>query len=434
MGRFYQNMEEASMQLKTSCILNIPFQTYINDFSFFVNGEEFKTSRIVSDILSPKICKIHLNDPTFSEFTINTQHQGHFSHILNLIKFNQSNFPEEELLFIIEVIDILGNDSIEFNFPKSSTEITLENVFSLIQKYRKLSFRRIEKEIEFVASHFSELCNKHKDEFASLDDDLLIKIISNDHFQISDEDEFLNFVNYLYQTDSKYSILYEYVNFLNLTKSSLSEFLEIFDMNDLTCEIWSKICKLIIDGIQKPKEVNCIQIPFDENNEFSGIFKYIREEINSKIENEINITCSSCQDINSDRDYNPRNILYFDENKAFWSDSSSPNNWICFDFKEHRVKPTDYTMKTYGISPNRHPKCWVIEGSNDNENWVTLDVQKDCLYTKSSKAVHTFKMNQNNEEAFQYIRFRATSEDWSGMNFVIIDSLELFGFLFKLIN
>ena len=67
------------LQLKTSSILNVPLQSYFDDFSFIVNGKEYKTSRLISDLLSPKICEIHANDPTFDIFTIKTQQKGDFS-------------------------------------------------------------------------------------------------------------------------------------------------------------------------------------------------------------------------------------------------------------------------------------------------------------------------------------------------------------------
>lgn len=419
------------MQLKTSCILNIPFQSYANDFSFIVNGEEFKTSRIVSDLLSPKICQIHKTDPTFSEITINTYNQGHFSYFLDLINFHKINPPKDELLFMREVIELLGNDSIVFNFPNIKLEITLENVFSLIQNHKKFVFnKRIEKLIEFMASHFSELCNKHKEELSALDIGILEKIMSNRHFQISDEDELINFINFLYKFDSKYSILYEHINFLNVTEKSILNFIEIFDMNDMTGEIWSKICVLInkMTKKSKRKQKKSIQISFNGSNELSGILKYIRNFVNKKIENEINITSLTCQTTN-DEYYIPQNIAYFDNKKAFWSNDTTPNNWICIDFKSRRVIPTHYTIKTYGIAPNRHPRIWVVEGSKDNQNWTVLDEEKDCPYTKKSNSIHTFEIKQQKEKEFQFIRLRSTGKDWAGTNYLIIDSFELYGTL-----
>lgn len=80
--------EKNTIQLKLSSIENIPFQIYDQDFSFFVNGKEYQTPRIISDLLSPKICKIHSIDPTFNEYIINTHNSGDFSHIIQLINFN----------------------------------------------------------------------------------------------------------------------------------------------------------------------------------------------------------------------------------------------------------------------------------------------------------------------------------------------------------
>lgn len=38
------------IQLNTTFILAAPLHAYNNDFSFFVNGEEFHTSKIISDL------------------------------------------------------------------------------------------------------------------------------------------------------------------------------------------------------------------------------------------------------------------------------------------------------------------------------------------------------------------------------------------------
>ena len=139
------------LQLKTSSILNVPLQSYFDDFSFIVNGKEYKTSRLISDLLSPKICEIHANDPTFDIFTIKTQQKGDFSHILNLTKFNQIEIPENEYSFFSEVIEILGNESIEIIEESENTDITIDNVISRIQnheKYSKIKSKRLFEDIE----------------------------------------------------------------------------------------------------------------------------------------------------------------------------------------------------------------------------------------------------------------------------------------------
>lgn len=79
--------EIGQIQLKISSILQVPLHLYENDFTFIVNGKKFKTNRIVSDLLSPKISRNHSTDATIDSFTINTRHRGDFSVILDLVNF-----------------------------------------------------------------------------------------------------------------------------------------------------------------------------------------------------------------------------------------------------------------------------------------------------------------------------------------------------------
>lgn len=61
------------IQLQTSSILNAPLYNYDKDFTFIVNGKEYNTYRIISDLLSSKISNIHKTDPTYSFICINTK-------------------------------------------------------------------------------------------------------------------------------------------------------------------------------------------------------------------------------------------------------------------------------------------------------------------------------------------------------------------------
>lgn len=49
----YYMENNSQIKLNTACLLNVPLHAYNKDFSFIVNGEEIKTSRLISDLLSP---------------------------------------------------------------------------------------------------------------------------------------------------------------------------------------------------------------------------------------------------------------------------------------------------------------------------------------------------------------------------------------------
>jgi ubiquitin C-terminal hydrolase len=47
----------------------------------------------------------------------------------------------------------------------------------------------------------------------------------------------------------------------------------------------------------------------------------------------------------------------------------APGEWVCWDFGEKRVYPYRYAIQSYKL------RSWVLEGSLDGENWVTIDQQ-----------------------------------------------------------
>ena len=214
-----------------------------------MNGEEFRTSRIISDLLSPTLCRIHLNDPTFDNYIINTKTRGNFSSILNLINFRQQDFTNDEIEFIIEVIETLGNESYTIEMKDNNTEITKSNVLQLIQKHEKHSKffkQQLEKETNFASENFNELCETKEEELRRLNMATLERILSNKNLQLKDEDQLLEFVNRLYISDHKYSELYEYVSFLNTSRSAIIQFVENYKVDDITKAVWYEIsCHLV---------------------------------------------------------------------------------------------------------------------------------------------------------------------------------------------
>ena len=125
--------ETSKLQLKESSILNVPLQIYEKNFTFIVNGEEFKTSQLISDLLSPKISKMHATDPTIDNYTLNTKHPGNFSNILQLANFKQLNIPKNEILFVVEILENLETLCIELD---DIIEFTEDNIFDYLSLHQ----------------------------------------------------------------------------------------------------------------------------------------------------------------------------------------------------------------------------------------------------------------------------------------------------------
>ncbi|KAK8842136.1 hypothetical protein M9Y10_026363 [Tritrichomonas musculus] len=431
------------IQLNPSCILTVPFHIYDNDFTFIVNGEEFKTSKLISDLLSPVICQIHLNDPTFDIFIINTQESGSFSHLLDLFNFKKNNISDHELPFIQEVIEILGNQTIECDEWDNPEELTVNNVFSTIkyhEKHCKIFSARLEKEIEFISTHFTEIYDSQEEEFENLSVFTLNSIFSNDKLELESEDQLLRIVNKLYTKDVNYSILYETVFFENVSSEAMKEFVSIFDINELTVSIWRRLADRLVRDTKTSNDMTCdiknrykkadnrgTVFPASEENQFKGIINYLRTQSNGKIYNEVDITSSSNL-YGSREDRHPRVVALYEDEENYFVSSDIPNIWLMFDFKKHRVAPTGYTIRSYASFANsEHPKSWVIEGSNDSSSWEEIDEQVNCGYLNGKSFVHTFKIKNETSKEYRYIRMRLTGPNWLGNNQLIINSFEIYG-------
>ena len=92
-------------------IIELPFE-YEQDFTFIVNGHEYKTSPIVADILSPTFIRALLVDSTIDKFYINTKDQQpidaeSFTDFLKLVNFQQIKLESTKIQAYIKIYKLL---------------------------------------------------------------------------------------------------------------------------------------------------------------------------------------------------------------------------------------------------------------------------------------------------------------------------------------
>ena len=322
---------------------------------------------------------------------------------------------------------------------ESQQEITLDNVFDLItrhQQFKQTYSKSLTQEIDFLSSHFYELDESKREQLKGLPLWMIEKVINNPKLRLFEEDQLLTFINDLYLKKSDYSFLYEFVIFQNINDpSSIKVFAEIFNANDMTRETWNSITKRLQLSIVASEKVEieryieppkkCRLFTYGNNNEFDGIMNFLVNESNGNVDDAITITSSSSCGSN----YCPQNAVIYDDDVNFQSDRDE-KPWICFDFKEHRVIPSDYLIKSFDYEPgSNHPKTWIIEGSNDNESWDTLDRQENCPYLNGNHLVHSFKIQNNQDKEYKYIRMVHTGKTWNNNTFLRFESFEIFGSL-----
>ena len=176
-------------------------------------------------------------------------------------------------------------------------------------------------------------------------------------------------------------------------------------------------------------------IKFDNNssNRFKGIIHHLgngnsKNAIDQKI---IDFSVSSVTS-NSECHQPDKSVEYENKSSGFYfhSDYNNDNDpWLCIDFKERKVKPSHYSLKSYAYGRGCwNTQSWNIEGSNDLKNWEILDDRRNEKSLDNKGASNTFEVKKANG-FYRYLRIHQTG---SNTYFIedyrfIIRSLEYFG-------
>lgn len=403
----------------------LSFDSYENDFVFIVNNEQFKTSRIVADILSPKINKMHLTQPNIKEFIINTKIHGNFSYFLQLINFNFNDIPKSQISFINEVAIILDNQFIEIKNEEDQIEITIDNVIDRIKFHEQnphIYSRQIKKEVDYLASHFYMINITQEESLYTMKKFILDKIFNNTKLVLKSEDQLLNIINNIYKNNFNCSYMFNYVHFNSVSNEGIASFLQFIKFDDLTPNIWQSISSRNTVNDDKTSESSRNNqryvgqvFTYSKNNKLSGILKYLKDK--SEIDEEISITASSIQSSNFDK-----TCIIGDTSQSLATiEHITTDPWICIEFKKHSLIPTNYTLY---ITGDHEIKSWVVEGSNDKDNWIIIDEHNDCNCLKKSLS-HTFSIKKQIE--IKYFRIRMTGPNWNGRYILKLTAIELFG-------
>ena len=248
-----------------------------------------------------------------------------------------------------------------------------------------------------------------------------------------DEDQILRIVNEIYQRDRKLFNFYEFVIFSNVTTEAINEFIEIFDYNDINNNIWVTLSDRLksrkieyeenqLKHSNRYIEKNKInKISYEHGQEMKGIIEYLTTKHGQNIEDcgIIKVTTNNFNSLNP-----PKNVLDFNTNNTFASSKGfQQDTWICFDFQNYEIEISNYSIKTH--SGGGYAKNWVIEISDDGNNWTQIDEHKNYSELNSPYTVKTFEVHKNKFSRF--CRFRHTGEYWVPNNFLRINSIEFYG-------
>lgn len=234
--------------------------------------------------------------------------------------------------------------------------------------------------------------NKNKDEFNDFE---------KDNFDVNDDEMNENFLNSEKDENEKHQMSnYEEV-----------EFEEEEEEEEEECE-WE-----VDEGDEKIKIFS-----YEKGKEFKGIINYLTKKTGGNIHDNhtIEITSNSISN-------HPKYLLDFNKNNCYMTQSSEKNAWICFDFKKMKIEISNYSIKSHSFDINStHIKNWIIEISDDGENWTKIDEHSNYDGLNGHYISKTFSVEPN--EFSRFCRFRHTGEYYGYPNWCLaFNSIEFYG-------
>lgn len=366
-----------------------------------------------------------MSDSSISEFALKTANSSKCSSILRLLLNGNSTTVKKDLIDTFRNISAeLGNEEL---MDCVEDDITLQNVIR-ITKIKHMKCLDIEKEIEFIASNFS---NFKVTDFSTLDVSIIDSVLSSDHLVIENEHRLFEFIRSLIsEYGEEYSSLLSHLILEYLDRSDISIFIQYIDEINigsiLPC-IYRRLLASPTLQISENDKSRFGIISF-EKNKFDGIFAHLRKKVGG---NPITMGIVGFEERKSD-DCLESSVT--SQNNPIFSNLIDPEKhvlteWECeingeliIDFKDKRVSLDGLSLK----NPSSHSYSFIksikIEGSNDKDDWTILYEGKTRSLDKYLAEEHF-----NCTKSSPYRFFRVIN---NGNSYFYLHAIEFFGSIF----
>jgi hypothetical protein len=168
-------------------------------------------------------------------------------------------------------------------------------------------------------------------------------------------------------------------------------------------------------------------VPFDEESPLNGIIRYLQESSEGSVyaQGLVDVTASPADRTANNGNNFAENVVDLGTDSCFTT-GVSPIQWICLEFKRHHVKVSHYSIRTFDGQPGEaHLKSWIVDGSQDGQNWIDLDERRDNDQLNCSNAVASFEVTRS--ALCRFIRIRQAGVNHSGNHRIALSAFELFG-------
>ena len=406
------------------------------DFTFVVDGVEYKCCRLQALMFSRKLRKRAQSDRTLREFCLQIDDErGEFNDIIRLMNGNTIKITNANAIFLEQCARELGNDELMLALLelKAKTEsLSMSNAGDRIRLKQEFSLD-CEEEIAFIASHFYEADIQL---LSGLGIDVLEAVLQSRSLKLMSEDLlFRVLVELIDSHDAKYASLLRYVQFMFLDTENMNAFFDRVFPDLLDISIWNSIRKCLgVFRMCRDKDSLACEARYQHGligtkkietcdagkGDFVGIMSHLRDICGGNPhENGImDITASS-----SNRK-TCRRLVDYGWND-WWGSNDRKDSYVQFDFKAIKVCVSDYAIQSDGDS-GHHLRSWVLEASNGGERWDELD-NRYTSELDGKYIVKNYNCKLNRSTFYRLIRLRQTGKNTSDSNYLKLSQIEFFG-------
>ena len=411
----------------------------------FGSDNSCRVHSVLAEFLSPKIARIRRNDPLLNVYTFKNDSSELFGALESLIsslrsggtfRVDKSNFAVflqlshelENHELLSSLLELIKTE----NLPLHEAIVLFRGGIDLGSAFtnRFVNLR------DFIASRFYEI---GKELLQDLDLETVRLLLSSPSLKIEDEDSLYDFIRSRSGNDLSFTTLFEFVYFEYLSVNRIEDFASFVSENlleNISSGIWTRICGRLIletklknnpraskdeDATAESKNV----FVYDGSKPLDGIIAHLTREYGGSVHDHgiVNVTASSV--VSSAFPKNATDL----ETRSFFISKPNSNSWICYDFKERRVLPTSYSVKSYDCGPGGwNLKSWVLEVSQNGSDWTVVDSRNDNHDLDDSLVTRNFTISQSPKEAVQFIRLHQLANQ-NGNHQLCIAALEIFGTL-----
>jgi hypothetical protein len=333
-------MSNLEMKLSAEGMKNIPLELLQNDFAFVVGSKTYQCPRLIATFLSPKVARYCKQDPTISEYCLETEdRRNQFPDFLSLGYGSSIVVTEENRRYLLSVARELENTDLHFSILSQMEEgLSVEKVCALGGSDPVFFETLSDNGIGFLASHLWAL------DWPTLNNiplSILFDIFEHPSLRIQTENWLYYLLFYQLSRGREYFRLFRFVVFPHTVAFVRRHFLELAHDYPEYFETTLDAIKGLAEAV-KPKEDPGRYKMIDD---YCPIFERLATSFQGNRHEAGIVTVTTKSNSGADWSH-PRNIADLDLKTGFES-ADEQNQWICCDFHDLRVALEKFTWYSW---------------------------------------------------------------------------------------